>query len=115
MGEYGTGDDYTGTGSDGLDDDILPEGVLAFERAGKSYRYYRYRYSGFKYLSHLQAEEGGGSGEYDGHHQTYSDRPYGDFRIYFVRSEERLVLLSRLQLPERVLGKGYFFLLFHKY
>ena len=44
-------------GADGLDDDILPQGVLALECAGESYRYYRYRYGGLEDLPYFQSEE----------------------------------------------------------
>ena len=56
-GEDRSCDDYAGAGADGLYDDILSEGVLALECAGKTYRYYRYRYGGLEDLSDLQPQE----------------------------------------------------------
>ena len=56
-GEYRSCHYYTGAGADGLDDDILAQGVLALECAGESYRYYRYRYGGLEDLPYFQSEE----------------------------------------------------------
>lgn len=114
-GEYRSCHYYTGAGADGLDDDILAQGVLALECAGESYRYYRYRYGGLEDLPYFQSEESCGSREDDGHHEADGHGPYSYLRIDFVRIEKRLVLLAGFQFPECVFGKSYFFIFFaHK-
>ena len=84
--------------ADGLDDDILPQGVLALECAGESYRYYRYRYGGLEDLPYFQSQECCGSREDDGHHEADGHGPGSDLRIDFVRVEKGLVFLTGLQL-----------------
>ena len=94
--ENSSSNNNPGAGSDGLDDDILPQGVLALECAGESYRYYRYRYGGLEDLPYFQSEESCGSREDDGHHEADGHGPYCYLRIDFVRIEKRLVLLTGL-------------------
>ena len=114
-GEDGSCHDDSRAGSDRLDDDVLPQGILALECAGESYRYYRYRYGGLEDLPYFQSQECCGSREDDGHHEADGHGPGCNLGIDFLRAEERLVLLAGFQLPECVFGECYFFIFFaHK-
>ena len=102
-GEYGTGNDGSRAGTDGLDHHILSQGVLAAQGAGHSYCDDGYRNGCLEYLSYLESEVCCCSREYHGHYYTQSDRPWSDLRIILLGRQQRLVLLSRFQLPMCIL------------
>ena len=98
----GTGDNHAGAGSDALNDDVFAQRIFAVSCAAESDGDDGDGDGGFKNLTDLQAEIGGGGGEENRHENTPADGPPSDFGIGLLWFHQRGVFFSLAKFAERV-------------
>ena len=96
QGKDGACHDYPGTGSDGLDDDVFAQRVLAFGCAGHADGDDGDRDGRLEYLSHFQSQIGCRRRKQNRHGDTPQYRPEVYFGIFPVGAHQGVVDFSRL-------------------
>ena len=103
--EDGTCYNHTRRCADGLDNNILANGILALHGRGETYCDDGDRDGCFEDLTDFEAEIRCGCGEDDCHDDTHDHTVRGDLRVRVLWFENRLVVLSWLERTRSVLRK----------
>ena len=106
--------DGAGAAADGLDDHILRKAVFLLEGARQAHGDNGDRNRRLEHLPDLEAQVGRRRGEQHHHQNADAHRIRRDLGITLRRIQDRLVFLTGLQLPLRVLRQGNRFLFFHR-